>query len=67
MGSELKVGDRVRDNDPRMTPRTLIVDRIDGERVWLRGNLARQAQTIISRNRIFTDGKTRRSGWSVIR
>lgn len=67
--SELKVGDLIRDNDPRAPfVRTLEVRTIENGNVWAAvKNTERQHWTRISLDRIFTDDKPRRSGWSLLK
>lgn len=63
--TEIKIGDKIVDNDPRICGgRCLIVTSIDGERVT--ASDGRYGTTKISIRRIFTDGKPRRTGWSLI-
>lgn len=58
---------RVRDNDPRMPDRVLQVTGFEGNYVFAKirsgqpGKLAR-----IRRDRIYTDKKPRKSGWSLV-
>lgn len=70
--SEIKAGDLIRDNDPRMADRTLRVLEIrslPGLPVLIQAQhfsgLGRVV--IINRNRIFTDGKIRRYGFSLVK
>lgn len=61
---EIKVGDRIKDNDPRMPHRVLTVVEI-----LPNGLVAKDVQGrpfIYLRRRIFTDGKSRRYGFNVI-
>lgn len=61
----VEIGDRIVDNDPRMKGRTLTVIAIVGDYVMA----TRSASTRgfrIRQNRIFTDGKPRRSGFSLV-
>jgi hypothetical protein len=60
--AELKPGDRIKDNDPRMD-RVLSVARVSAEYVY--ANWAGR-ESRIRKDRIYTDGKPRRSGFSVI-
>jgi hypothetical protein len=72
----LKIGDRIRDNDPRMPGRVLVVKAFGGNVVAgakapfvvasLRGPHDQTGETRINRNRIHMDGKPRRSGWSLV-
>lgn len=68
----VKVGDQLSDNDPRMSGRTLKISEFfaSGGNVyaragWARGNAMRQVE--IRLDRIHTDGKTRRSGFSLVK
>lgn len=63
MSEELKVGDRIKDNDPRMGHRVLTIESIDVRYVSA-GTKYRQFR--ILRSRIFTDDKPRRTGFSRI-
>lgn len=58
----LKVGDLIRDNDPRSTARTLKVTAIGDEKVLARR--ANRPEVAISLSRVYVDGKQRKSGWS---
>ncbi len=62
--TELKIGDRIKDNDPRMCGRELRVFDILGDMVRAEGFGGRVA--VLSRSRIFTDGKPRKSGFSLV-
>jgi hypothetical protein len=59
----LQPGMKIRDNDPRVGLRILTIDRINGDRVQCSD---KYRSVIISAARIHTDGKPRRSGFSVI-
>jgi hypothetical protein len=60
----LTVHDRVRSNDPRVLPLIYQVESItDGHARLVCGA---RAWTVVSLKRIHTDGKPRRSGWSVV-
>lgn len=65
---ELRVGDRIRDNDPRMYNgnRSLVVGAIAGEYVWADQNGQSAWRVRILKRRIYTDGKTRRTGFSLM-
>jgi hypothetical protein len=70
--NELKVGDRIKDNDPRMLNRVLTVTRI----WWPLSGDPLEAKAIaddgvgrpypILLRRIYTDGKPRKSGFSLV-
>ena len=63
---ELKVGDKLRDNDPRMSHRAqLTITHILPNGVHAQTS---RGQTVtLLRHRIFTDGKPRRSGFDLVR
>ena len=63
---ELKVGDKLRDNDPRMSHRAqLTITHILPHGVHAKTG---RGQTVtLLRRRIFTDGTPRRSGFDLIR
>ena len=66
----LKVGDRIKDNDPRMPNRVMTVTAIktgEGKAVVSERPGDRTHETRISLARIHLDGKPRRTGWSVVR
>ena len=65
----LKIGDRIQDNDPRVGTRVLVVENLDDRYAYCLPAFGTTKKTTyrILRNRIFADGKTRRSGFSVIR
>lgn len=64
MADEIRVGDKIRDNDPRMRGRVLTVVEVLPERVLARW-YARPSR--ILRRRIYTDDKPRRTGFSLVR
>jgi hypothetical protein len=65
--SDLKVGDKIKDNDPRMPDRILMIRRFEVDRVVATmEDAGRSGETRVSVSRIFTDGKPRRTGWSRI-
>jgi hypothetical protein len=63
--SEVKIGDLIKDNDPRMPGRFRRVRRFEGHGVIAEG-WGQNSEVRISLSRIFTDGKPRRTGWSLI-
>lgn len=65
MPRELKPGDRIKDNDPRMTNRVLVVGTV-GTHSCTAKNIHGGKQTTISLDRIHMDEKPRRSGFSLI-
>ncbi len=65
MSDDIRPGQRVRDNDPRMTNRVMIVLRVEKGQAHLgMSNNSPRAVTKVSVSRIYTDGKPRRTGWS---
>ena len=67
----IKAGDRIKDNDPRMPNRVLVVKCISSNALWVVraeevGN-PKAREIRIARHRIYTDDKPRRSGFSVVR
>ena len=64
---ELKIGDKLKDNDPRMPNRALleIIDLCDGNRITARTGIG--AYVKVSVQRIHADGKKRRSGFDLVR
>ncbi|MBA3622918.1 MAG: hypothetical protein H0W48_00310 [Methylibium sp.] len=63
--TELKVGDRIKDNDPREPNRILRIAEVLPNVVFASRN-GRRPYVSILRRRIYTDGKPRRSGLSRI-
>lgn len=63
--NDLEVGDRIKDNDPRMNGRTLKVIGLDVRYVYCE-RVNGGPQYRILRNRVFTDGKARRTGFSKV-
>ena len=59
---ELREGDRISDNDPRMTNRVLVVRRVEDHRVTAQDLIGRSFG--IQRKRIYNDGKARKSGFT---
>ena len=57
-------GDLIKDNDPRMGDRVLMVIKADGERVEAVNTSGRRVK--INRKRIFFDSKPRRYGFNVL-
>lgn len=65
----LKIGDRIIDNDPRVTrdKRILVIEKIEGERVVCRDEYFKTFPVVkILIRRIHTDGKRRRSGFNLL-
>lgn len=63
------VGMRVQDNDPREPHRVMIVHATaEGKAILRHPNprMGKAFETRVSLDRIHTDGKPRRSGWSVV-
>lgn len=65
--SEIKKGARIKDNDPRMTSNNRVLEIIDltDSHVRVRDRMGRFVS--ISRKRIYTDGKARRSGFDLLK
>ena len=61
----IKCGDLLRDNDPRMPNRKLIVIKQDGRIVICR-ELGTGKRIKLSVDRVFTDGKPRRYGMNLV-
>ena len=62
--TEMKIGQKIKDNDPRVGNRVLKIIDVDGDYV-----IAQQGglhSVRIRRDRIYTDGKPRRSGFTII-
>ncbi len=60
-GLSLCIGDRIKDNDPRMKARGILtIIRMDHQHVWAR-SASSTLEYRISRKRIHTDEKVRRS------
>jgi hypothetical protein len=69
---DLKIGDVLVDNDPRVAGRTVKVVSVDGDQVVCEPLTQHQGarnsrKVLVSRARIFDDDKPRRSGFSVRR
>jgi hypothetical protein len=64
MTRHLKIGDRIADNDPRMAPRVLTITTMDERYVFA---AARGQETRIQRRNVYTDGKQRRTGFSLVK
>jgi hypothetical protein len=62
--TDIKIGDRLKDNDPRMTGRVLTVLLLLHDRVYAHDSRGRY--NWYQRKRIYTDAKPRRSGFSRI-
>lgn len=61
---ELRVGDRIKDNDPREGHRVLSIVALEGDKVVAQTKLLKC--TRIAKSRIYTDGKPRKSGFSLL-
>ena len=62
---ELKVGDKLRDNDPRMSHRAqLTITHILPNGVQAQTGIGKSVRLL--RRRIYTDGKLRRNGCSLV-
>jgi hypothetical protein len=71
MTDEIKIGSILIDNDPRQEekpghPRTVRVSAVSPDYIWGISDPARKVVRI-SRKRIYTDGKPRKSGFSLKR
>lgn len=64
MSNDLKVGDRIKDNDPRMWHRVLTVELLTATHAWTSDGYGRKHGIALCR--IYTDGKPRRSGFSKV-
>jgi hypothetical protein len=60
----LQVGQRISDNDPRMVGRVLTISAILPNGVEAKNSIGRTFR--ILRRRIYTDGKLRRNGFSLV-
>ena len=63
--AELRVGMKIRDNDPRVKDRVLTVTGIYEHYVYAAGPHDMRA-TKIGRHRIYLHSEPRRNGWSVV-
>lgn len=61
----MKVGDKIKDNDPRVVGRVLTITAIGVESVLAEGRSGNEVK--ISTKRIFSDGKKRRSGFDLLK
>ena len=64
MTTEIKPGDTIRDNDPREDGRTLTVERVEAGYAHCASPCSAH-RTRIRLDRIYTDDKPRRSGFSL--
>lgn len=66
----MKVGDRLKDNDPRSSHRVLTITRLgmttDRGLQWVRAKGQAGPEVSISTSRIYADGKPRRSGFDLL-
>lgn len=60
---ELAVGQAIRDNDPRNNGRVFTITSVSPEFIGYHSGARRCS---VSRNRVFTDGRKRTWGWSVV-
>ena len=65
MPTDLKPGDKIKDNDPRMTGRILRIEEVSRTHCLAR-NVHGGALVKIRMNRVYLDEKPRRSGFSII-
>ena len=67
----LKVGDKLKDNDPRMAGRFLTITAIGVVGIYgvesVRAKNTNGKEVSISTRRIYTDGKPRRSGFDLVK
>lgn len=63
--NQLKVGDTIRDNDPRQEGRTVRITECAAHD-FVYGISKKGVKVRISRKRIHTDGKPRRSGFNLV-
>lgn len=61
---DLKPGDRIRDNDPRFPDRVLTITALTERYVWAVTASGRESH--IQRRFVHTDGKPRRTGFSLM-
>ena len=68
MSEQIKIGMRISDNDPRMIKRVLRVVAIGAgiKGAFVIAEDYRGKTTTIRQDRIYSDGKPRKSGWSVV-
>jgi hypothetical protein len=65
MSIELQVGDRIKDNDPRVGDRVLVITEILPNGVAAKSVYGQRIFCIL-RRRIYTDGKPRRNGFDLL-
>ena len=65
MTTEIKPGDKIRDNDPREDGRVLTVEHVEGGYAHCYRSSQSTYRTRIRLDRIYTDDKPRRSGFSL--
>ena len=65
MTTEIKPGDTIRDNDPREDGRVLTVEHVEGGYAHCYRTPQSTHRTRIRLDRIYTDDKPRRSGFSL--
>lgn len=63
--STLRIGDRIKDNDPRMHGRVLAIQSLDDTFAYVHERL-RSYNHRVRRDRIYTDDKPRKSGFSLL-
>ena len=64
MNKPLKPSDVIKDNDPRMPNRKLLLHKVDERFVYARNMNGGTREYRILRNRVYTDTKERRTGFS---
>lgn len=61
----MKIGDKIKDNDPRMNGRELTITVDAGDYIRAQNSVFQEVR--ILKRRIYTDGKPRKSGFSLVR
>jgi len=62
----IKVGDKIKDNDPRIGNRVLTVEAVSNTHVTACETSGVRRPVRIKKSRIYTDGKPRRSGFDLL-
>lgn len=64
---QIEIGDKIKDNDPRMTNRVLIVVALTDTHVVCENDSYRHFPKVkIRKDRIYSDNKKRRSGFDLV-
>lgn len=66
MTPTIRIGDVIRDNDPRMPGRFLVVKEVEATCVWAQATRGTGKFHRVSLKRIHTDGKPRKSGFDLL-